>query len=215
MMIAPRIKDPIFMPGRQDIDSDDFDPAESIMPTNDTDLSKFDVNELFRTPNLQSKEAKEVEETRTIHSIQALADHIHSKRLDTRQSVYGDGNCFFSAALLYVDVSYQRIQQLKTQGTDANDLLPLAVTNFNRRRVKIFCSRKACPISDIISNMEQLSIFNPIYLTLFVPTGQPEHYDGLMDEFVLRRMLDPIGFQRRRRLLMDHHMFNQQILKQL
>ena len=123
--------------------------------------------------------------------------------------------CFQFSAEDDLSESCQRIQQLKTQNTDANDLLPLAVTNLIRRRVKIFCSRKACPISDVISNMEQLSIFNPIYLTLFVPTGQPEHYYGLMDEFVLRRMLDPIGFQRRRRLLMDHHMFNQQILKQL
>ena len=99
-------KDPIFMPRRQDIDSDDFNPTEN-MPTNDTDQSNFDVNELFKTPNLQSKEAKEVEGSRNIHSIQALADHIHSKRLDnlsranglTRESVYGDGDCFFSAAL--------------------------------------------------------------------------------------------------------------------
>ena len=50
MMIAPRMKDPNFMPGRQDID--DFDPAESIMPTNDTDQSNFDVSKLFKTPNL-------------------------------------------------------------------------------------------------------------------------------------------------------------------
>ena len=78
-------KDPIFMPGRHDIDSDDSSPSENIMPTNDTDQSNFDVNELFKTPNLQSKEAKEVEGSRNIHSIQALADHIHSKRLDTRQ----------------------------------------------------------------------------------------------------------------------------------
>ena len=42
----------------------------------------LDVNELFKTPNLQSKEAKEVEESRKSHSIQALADHSHSKRLD-------------------------------------------------------------------------------------------------------------------------------------
>ena len=77
--------------------------------------------------------------------------------------------------------SCQRIQQLKTpgtQGTDVNDLLPLAFNNFIRRRVKIFCSRKACPISDAIPTIEQLSIFNPIYLALFVPTGQPEHGDG-------------------------------------
>ena len=114
-----------------------------------------------------------------------------------------------------ISESYQRIQQLKTQGTDANDLLPLAVTNFIRRRVKILCGRKACPISDVIPTMEQLSIFNLIYRNLFVPTGQQEHYDGLMNEFVPRRMLDPIGFQRRRRLSMDHLMSNQQILKQL
>ena len=95
-------KDPIFMPGRHDIDSDDFNPPENIMPTNDTDQSNNDVSELFKTPNLQSKEAKEVEGSRTIHSIQALADHIHSKRLDTRQSVYGDGHCFFSAVWLLI-----------------------------------------------------------------------------------------------------------------
>ena len=68
--------------------------------------------------------------------------------------------------------SYQRIQQLKTpdtQDTDVNDLLPLALTNFIRGRVKIFCSRKACPISDAIPTIEQLSIFNPTYLALFVP----------------------------------------------
>ena len=88
-------KDPIFMPGRHDIDSEDSNPPENIMPTKDTDQSYFDVSEPFKTPNLQSKEAKEVEGSRNIHSIQALADHIHSKRLDTRQSVYGDGDCFF------------------------------------------------------------------------------------------------------------------------
>ena len=119
-----------------------------------------------------------------------------------------------------ISESCQRIQQRKapgTQGTDVNDLLPLALNNFIRRKVKIFCSRKACPISDVIPTMELLSIFNLIYLALFVPTGQPEHYDGLVDELLPRRMLDPIGFKRRR-LLMDHHMFNmldQQILRQL
>ena len=95
-------KDPIFMPGRHDIDSDDSSPSENIMPTNDTGQSNFDVSELFKTPNLQSKEAEKVEGSRNIHSIQALADHIHSKRLDTRQSVYGDGDCCFSAAWWYV-----------------------------------------------------------------------------------------------------------------
>ena len=52
--------------------------------------------------------------------------------------------------------SCQRIQQPKTpgtQGTDVNDLLPLALTNLIRR-IKIFCSRKACPISDVIPIME-------------------------------------------------------------
>ena len=88
-------KDPIFMPRRHDIDSDDSNPPENIMPTNDTDQSNNDVSELFKTPPRPSKEAKEVDGSRTIHSIQALADHIHSKRLDTRQSVYGDGDCFF------------------------------------------------------------------------------------------------------------------------
>ena len=72
------IKDPIFMPGWQEIDSDDSNPPENIMPTKDTDQSYFDVSEPFKTPNLQSKEAKEVEGSRNIHSIQALADHIHS-----------------------------------------------------------------------------------------------------------------------------------------
>ena len=161
-----------------------------------------------------------MEGSRNIHSSQALADYIHSKRLDTRQSVYGHGDCFFSAAWLNVvnavyafslrmqlckhkkdklhvdqlkkntfqfsteddfSESCQRIQQLETpgtQGTDINNLLPLALTNFIRRRVKVFCSRKACPISDVIPTMEQLSIFNPIYLALFVATGQPEHCDG-------------------------------------
>ena len=75
-------KDLSFMPGRQDIDSDDSNPPENIMPTKDTGQPNFDVNELFKTPNLQSKEAKEVEESRKSHSIQALADHSHSKRLD-------------------------------------------------------------------------------------------------------------------------------------
>ena len=99
-------KDPIFMPRRQDIDSDDFNPTEN-MPTNDTDQSNFDVSELFKTRNLQSKEAREVEGSRNIDSLKALADHIHSKRLDTRQPVYGDENCFFSTAWLYaVNVVY-------------------------------------------------------------------------------------------------------------
>ena len=95
-------KDPVFMPRRHDIDSDDSNPPENIMPTNDTDKSNFDVSELFKTPNLQSKEAKEVEGSRNIDSSQALADHIHSKRLDIRQSVYGDGDCLFSATWLSV-----------------------------------------------------------------------------------------------------------------
>ena len=95
-------KDPIFMPGRHDIDSDDSNAPENIMPAKDTGQSNFYVNELFNTPNLPSKEAKEVEGSRKIHSIQALADHIHSKRLDIRQSVYGDGDCCFSAAWLFV-----------------------------------------------------------------------------------------------------------------
>ena len=80
-----------------------------------------------------------------------------------------------------VSESRQRIQQLKTpgtQGTDVNDLLPLALANFIGRRVKIFCRGKACPISDVILTVEQLSIFNPIYLALFVPIGKPEHCDG-------------------------------------
>ena len=110
--------------------------------------------------------------------------------------------------------SYQRIQQLKTpdtQDTDVNDLLPLALTNFIRGRVKIFCSRKACPISDAIPTIEQLSIFNPTYLALFVPQAS----QSIMLYVVHQRgMLDPIGFKFRR-LLMDHDMFNQQILRQL
>ena len=75
-------KDPIFMPGRQDIDSDDPNPPENITPTKDTYQPNADVIELVKTPNLLSKEAKEVEESRKSHSIQALADHSHSKRLD-------------------------------------------------------------------------------------------------------------------------------------
>ena len=102
------------MPGKQGIDSDDSNPPENIMPTTDTDQSNFDVSELFKNPKSASKEAKEVEESRNIHSIQALDDHIHSKHLDnlssanglTRKSVYGDGDCFFSATLLYVDLVY-------------------------------------------------------------------------------------------------------------
>ena len=82
-------KDPIFMPGRHDIDSDDSNAPENIMPAKDTGQSNFYVNELFKTRNLQSKEAREVEGSRNIDSLKALADHIHSKRLDTRQSVYG------------------------------------------------------------------------------------------------------------------------------
>ena len=67
----------------------------------------LDVNELFKTPNLQPTEAKEVERSGNIHSVQAFADHVHSKRLDTRQPVYGDENCFFSTAWLYaVNVVY-------------------------------------------------------------------------------------------------------------
>ena len=42
-------KDPSFMTGRQDIDSDDSNPPKNIMPTNDTDQSNFDVSELFKT----------------------------------------------------------------------------------------------------------------------------------------------------------------------
>ena len=64
------------------------------------------------------------------------------------------------------------MKQLKTpdtQDTDVSDLLPLALTNFIRGRVKVFCSRKACPISDAVPTIDLLSIFNPIYLTLFVP----------------------------------------------
>ena len=74
----------------------------------------FDVSEPFKTPNLQSKEAKEVEGSRNIHRIRALADHTQPTRLDnpsradglTRQSVYGDGDRFSSAASLYVGVVY-------------------------------------------------------------------------------------------------------------
>ena len=36
--------DPIFMTGRHDIDSDDSNPPENIMPTKDIDLPNFDVN---------------------------------------------------------------------------------------------------------------------------------------------------------------------------
>ena len=34
-------KDPISMPGRHDIDSDDSNPAENTMPTNDTEQSNL------------------------------------------------------------------------------------------------------------------------------------------------------------------------------
>ena len=76
--------------------------------------------------------------------------------------------------------SYQCIQQLKTpdtQDTDVSDLLPLLLTYFIRGKVKIFLSWKACLISNVVPIIEQLSIFNPIYLALFIPQGQPEHYD--------------------------------------
>ena len=77
--------------------------------------------------------------------------------------------------------SYQCNQQLKTpdtQDTDVSDLLPLLLTYFIRGKVKIFLSWKACLISNVVPIIEQLSIFNPIYLALFVPTGKPEHCDG-------------------------------------
>ena len=57
-------KDPNFMPGGQNIDSDDSNLPENIILTKDTDLPNFVVNELFKAPNLLSKEAKEASENR-------------------------------------------------------------------------------------------------------------------------------------------------------
>ena len=71
-------KDPIFMPGTHDIDSDGSVSFVGMMFSGGMESSSFDVNELFKTPNLLSKEAKEVEGSRNILSSQALADHIHS-----------------------------------------------------------------------------------------------------------------------------------------
>ena len=88
------------------------------------------------------------------------------------------------------------MKQLKTpdtQDTDVSDLLPLALTNFIRGRVKTFCSREACPISDAVPTIEQLSIFNPIYLDLFVPQASQS---VMMYGILQRGMLDPIGFKR-------------------
>ena len=71
-------KDPIFMPGTHDIDSDGSVSFVGMMFSGGLESSNFDVSELFKNPNLQSKEAKEVEGSRNIHSIQTNADHIHS-----------------------------------------------------------------------------------------------------------------------------------------
>ena len=91
--------------------------------------------------------------------------------------------------------SYQRIQQLKTpgtQGTDANDLLPLALNNFIRRRVKIFCGRKACPISDVFPTMEQSSIFN----RSTTPCSFPQISQSIMiDEFLPKTHAGPYRLQ--------------------
>ena len=57
-------KDPSCRTERQDIDCGDSNPPENIIPTNGTDQSNFDVSELFKAPNLLSKEAKEVSENR-------------------------------------------------------------------------------------------------------------------------------------------------------
>ena len=75
-------KDPIFMPGRHDIDSDWSASFVGMMFSGGLESSNVDVNELFRPPNLQSKEAKEMEGSINTYSIQALADQIHSNCLD-------------------------------------------------------------------------------------------------------------------------------------
>lgn len=78
----------------------------------------------------------------------------------------------------------QYINYLRTNGswnTEANDILPLALANLTKRRVKVFTSKIHTPHFDIIPTMaEHVSVFRPIYLALLAPRGQPAHYDGCL-----------------------------------
>lgn len=75
------------------------------------------------------------------------------------------------------------INQLRTNGawnTEANDILPLALANMTKRRIKVFTSKINTPHYDIIPTIGQASVFRPIYLALLAPRGQPAHYDGCL-----------------------------------
>ncbi|KAK7474659.1 hypothetical protein BaRGS_00034083 [Batillaria attramentaria] len=78
------------------------------------------------------------------------------------------------------------VEELRENGiwnTTANDILPLALANFTRRRVKIFSSKLDKPVWDITPSLktgETASVFSPIYLAFLAPRGQPEHFDGCL-----------------------------------
>ncbi|XP_070182460.1 uncharacterized protein [Littorina saxatilis] len=77
----------------------------------------------------------------------------------------------------------ERIHCLTRNGawnTEANDILPLALANFTKRRIKIFTSKMNIPHFDIVPSTGKASIFKPIYLALLAPRGQPAHYDGCL-----------------------------------
>ncbi|KAK7093663.1 hypothetical protein V1264_007366 [Littorina saxatilis] len=64
----------------------------------------------------------------------------------------------------------------------ANDVMPLALSNFTKRRVKIFISRTSAAVINITPTLPgcQGDAFNPIYLALLTPPGVPQHYDGCL-----------------------------------
>lgn len=64
----------------------------------------------------------------------------------------------------------------------ANDVMPLALSNFTKRQVKIFISRTSPAVINITPTLPgcQGDAFNPIYLALLTSPGVPQHYDGCL-----------------------------------
>lgn len=96
-------KDPNYGPKQDDIDSDDSNAPHDIIPP--PIIPHFDIDKML---SAKPEHADKVKKKRTV---QDIAVAIHSKRLNTlldannmiRKPVYGDGECFFTAALFQVD----------------------------------------------------------------------------------------------------------------
>ena len=99
--------------------------------------------------------------------------------------------------LEFVSQYCAEIKQLKADGywsTKAGDFLPLALSNWSKRRVIIYTSKEHQPTIDIHPNVASLTDTEPIPLAYTAAPGISEHYDACRKMTSLDPMSSDQGF---------------------